>query len=63
MNFKSGSRASALSKVKFIVTGAAVTTYLVKLVLLLYLINIAHSLKTFGKSLNSFNIFKHDLKL
>ena len=63
MNFKSGSRTSVLSKVEFIVTGAAVTMFSVKLVLLLSLINIAHSLKIFGKSLNIFNIFKHDLKL
>ena len=37
INFKSGSRTPALSKVEFIVTGAAITMFLVKLVLLLYL--------------------------
>ena len=37
INFKSGSRTPALSKVEFIVTGAAVTMFLVKLVFLLYL--------------------------
>ena len=37
LNFKSGSRTPALSKVEFIVTGAAVTMFLVKLVFLLYL--------------------------
>ena len=34
-------------------TGAAITMFLVKLVFLLSLINIAHSLKSFGKSLKS----------
>ena len=37
INFKSGSRTPALSKVEFIVTGAAITMFLVKLVFLLYL--------------------------
>ena len=37
INFKSGSRTPVLSKVEFIVTGAAVTMFLVKLVFLLYL--------------------------
>ena len=53
INFKSGSRTPALSKVEFIVTGAAITMFLVKLVFLLSLINIAHSLKSFGKSFES----------
>ena len=53
INFKSGSRTPALSKVEFIVTGAAITMFLVKLVFLLSLINIAHSLKSFGKFLES----------
>ena len=34
-------------------TGTAITIFLVKLVFLLYLINIAHLLKIFGKSLKS----------
>ena len=37
INFKSGSRTPALSKVEFIVTGAAITMFFVKLVFLLYL--------------------------
>ena len=37
INFKSGSRTPALYKVEFIVTGAAMTMFLVKLVFLLYL--------------------------
>ena len=53
INFKGGSRTPALSKVEFIVTGAAITMFLVKLVFLLSLISIAHSLKSFGKSLKS----------
>ena len=56
INFKSGSRTPALSKVEFIVTVAAITMFLFKLVFLLShsnLINIAHSLKRFGKSLKS----------
>ena len=53
INFKSGSRTPALSKVEFIVTGAAITMFLVKLVFLLPLINIAHLLNSFGKSLKS----------
>ena len=53
INFKSGSRTPALSKVEFIVTGAAITMFLVQLVFLPSLINIAHSLKSFGKSLKS----------
>ena len=53
INFKSGSRTPALSKVEFIVTGAAITMFLVQLVFLLSLIHIAHSLKCFGKSLKS----------
>ena len=36
-NFKSGSRTPALSNVEFIVKGAAITMFLVKLVFLLYL--------------------------
>ena len=36
VNFKSGSRTSALSKVEFTVTGAAVTMFLVTLVFLLH---------------------------
>ena len=50
INFKSGSRNPALSKVEFIVTGTAITMFLVRLV---SLINIAHSLKSFQKSLKS----------
>ena len=50
INFKRGSRNPALSKVEFIVTGTAVTIFLVRLV---SLINIAHSLKSFEKSLKS----------
>ena len=42
INFKSGSRTPALSKVEFIVTGAAITMFLVQLVFLLSLINIGH---------------------
>ena len=53
INFKSGSRMPALSKVELIVTGAAIIMFLVKLVFLLSLISIAHSLKSFGKSLKS----------
>ena len=53
VNFKSGPRTPALSKVGFIVTVAAITMFLFKLVFLLSLINIAHSLKSFGKSLKS----------
>ena len=53
INFKSGSRTLALSKVEFIVTGAAITMFLVQLVFLLSLITIAHSLKSFRKSLKS----------
>ena len=53
INFKRVSRTPALSKVQFIVTWAAITMFLVKLVFLLSLINIAHSLKSFGKSLKS----------
>ena len=52
-NFKSGPKTPALSKVEFIVTGADITMFLVTLVLLLSLINIAHSLNSFGKSLKS----------
>ena len=37
INFKSRSRTPALSKVEFIVTGAAITMFFVKLVFLLYL--------------------------
>ena len=51
INFKSGSGAPALAKVEFIVTGAAIMMLLVKLVFPLSLMNIAHSLKSFGKSL------------
>ena len=40
-NFKSGCRTPALSKVEFIVTGAAITMFLVKLVFLLYLSSVA----------------------
>ena len=50
INFKRGSRNPALSKVEFIVTGTAVMIFLVRLV---SLINIAHSLKSFEKSLKS----------
>ena len=50
INFKRGSRNPALSKVEFIVTGTAVTIFLVRLV---SLINIVHSLKSFEKSLKS----------
>ena len=50
INFRRGSRNPALSKVEFIVTGTAVTIFLVRLV---SLINIAHSLKSFEKSLKS----------
>ena len=53
INFKSRSRTPALSKVEIILTGAAIMIFLVKLVFLLSLINIAHSLKSFGKSLES----------
>ena len=53
INFKSRSRTPALSKVEFIVTGAVIMFFLVKLVFLLSLINIAHLLKSFGKSLES----------
>ena len=53
INFKRGSRTPELSKVEFIVTWAAVMMFLVKLVFLLCLINLVHSLKTFGKSLKS----------
>ena len=53
INFKSGSRTPALSKVEIILTGATIMMFLVKLVFLLSLINIAHSLKSFGKSLES----------
>ena len=53
INFKSGSRIPALSKVEFIVMGAAIMIFLVKLVFLLSLINIVYSLKSFGKSLKS----------
>ena len=53
VNFKRGSRTPALFKVEFIVKGAAIMMFLVKLVFLLSLINIAHSLKSFGKSLKS----------
>ena len=52
VNFKSGPRTPALSKVEFIVTGAAITMFLVKL-FLLSLINIVHSLESFGRSLKS----------
>ena len=45
INIKSWSRTSALPKVVFIVTVAAIMIFLVKLVFLLSLINIAHSLK------------------
>ena len=38
INFKSGSRTTVLSKVEFIVTGAAITMFIVKLVFLLPLI-------------------------
>ena len=50
INFKSGSKNPALSKAEFIVTGIVITMFLVKLV---SLINIAHSLKSFAKSLKS----------
>ena len=50
INFKRGSRNPALSRVEFIVTGTAVMIFLVRLV---SLINIAHSLKSFEKSLKS----------
>ena len=53
INFKSRSRTPALSKVEFTETGAAITMFLVKLVFLLSLINTAHSLNCFGKSLKS----------
>ena len=53
INFKSGSGTLVLSKVEFIVTGAAITIFLVKMVFLLSLINIAHLLNSFGKSLKS----------
>ena len=53
INFKSRSRTPALSKVEFIVTGAVIMFFLVKLVFLLSLINIAHLLKSFEKSLES----------
>ena len=53
INFKSGSRTPVLSKVEFIVTGGAIMMFLVKLVFLLPLINIAHLLNSFGKSLKS----------
>ena len=45
INLKSGSRIPVLSKVEFIVMGAAIMMFLVKLVFLLSLINIVHSLK------------------
>ena len=51
INFKSGSRTPVLSKVEFIVTGGAIMMILVKLVFLLPLINIAHLLNSFGRSL------------
>ena len=53
INFKSGSRTHVLSKVEFIVAGAAITMFSVKLAFLLPLINIAHWLKSFGKSTKS----------
>ena len=51
--FKSGSGTPVLSKVEFIVTETAITMFLVKLVFLLPVINIAHLLNSFGKSLKS----------
>ena len=45
INFKSRSRIPALSKMEFIVMGTAIMMFLVKLMFLLSLINIAHSLK------------------
>ena len=53
INFKSGSRTHVLSKVEFIVAGAAITMFSVKLAFLLPLINIAHWLNSFGKSTKS----------
>ena len=50
LNFKSGSRTPALSKVEFIVTGAAITMFLVPGVSSISDKHCALSLKSFGKS-------------